>query len=528
MVSVWENCAKWLIRHPLVRDAILWSIPAITFGLFLRGLLLWYSPMAYWGSDSYSYFSFAYRLLFDGQIALYEKRRYVYPLLMVPIAALPGSPLFWTAWIQHAFGLVSLIPLAYAVRKTLVYWRLWIVPITVLFGGMPLVVWYEHELLGESFFINALLWAFAGWCAWEGRRNRVPFHPGWWWLFYVPFALCVLTKPAGRFFWPGLIIGLILAVSWRSLRWKQAVALLLLLFASWTMGQDKQGARLLYSSSFPLTRLDTPLHAELKAEIAPMVTKARDRIDYYYLEDDDPKNFLLRGLRDPAFPAWAALSQNEDATGRAMKELALEGIVGDPFSYALIAFSRTVGAVNPGMFKDVRFESRYYPDKFREQYDEMIASRGIRGVRLLRCLFNLPRGSEIPDWSVIETQLAPPRADWPAVLLNDYVDGYHSLIRFATMAELRGVRKSIWEIRPSFAGWVGMLGLILAVAIPRLRLTLGVWVLIVGGYAVGVHLVGSSNPRFYAPVWPVVLTVWFIPFDALIQFVRARFGSSRP
>src|SRR5215212_202316 len=107
----------WTQRHPLIRQCLLWALPAIAFGAVLRGLLLSYSPYAYWGSDSNSYFSFSELLLTSGKTSLYEKRRYVYPIILFPIALLPGATLKWVAWLQHGFGLATLVPLAYCVRK---------------------------------------------------------------------------------------------------------------------------------------------------------------------------------------------------------------------------------------------------------------------------------------------------------------------------------------------------------------------------------------------------------------------------
>src|SRR5215212_7086269 len=83
----------WTQRHPLIRQCLLWALPAIAFGAVLRGLLLSYSPYAYWGSDSNSYFSFAEQFLSSGKISLYDKRRYVYPLFLLPVSLLPGSDL---------------------------------------------------------------------------------------------------------------------------------------------------------------------------------------------------------------------------------------------------------------------------------------------------------------------------------------------------------------------------------------------------------------------------------------------------
>src|SRR4051812_36313027 len=102
-------------RHPVVREGVLWAVPALLFGLLLRLLLLSYIPYAYWGSDSRSYFDFAYKLYHEHYFSLVEKRRFLYPIFVAVVNALPGSPLRWLAWLQHGFGLLAVVPVAYLV-----------------------------------------------------------------------------------------------------------------------------------------------------------------------------------------------------------------------------------------------------------------------------------------------------------------------------------------------------------------------------------------------------------------------------
>src|SRR5205085_598761 len=132
----------------------------------------------------------------------------------------PGAPLKWLAWLQHAAGLLTILPLAYVVRKTLHCWRLWIVPITALYAGLPVILWYEHELLGETLFFGAMLWAFGGWVAWVCEKDPARARRLFWW-FFVPIAIFLLTKPSGRFLVPGLGIALLAVRAWRVLDWRR-------------------------------------------------------------------------------------------------------------------------------------------------------------------------------------------------------------------------------------------------------------------------------------------------------------------
>src|SRR6185436_5551899 len=106
---------------------------------------------------------------------------------------------------------------------------------------------YEHELLGETLFFGAMLWAFGGWVAWVGEKDPARARRLVWW-FCVPIAIFLLTKPSGRFLVPGLGIALLAVRAWRVLDWRRWVALVLLAGATLTTGSKKQGAWLLYVS----------------------------------------------------------------------------------------------------------------------------------------------------------------------------------------------------------------------------------------------------------------------------------------
>jgi len=164
--------------------------------------------------------------------------------------------------------------LAYTIRKSFVGWRIWVIPLTVTYACMPILLWYEHELLAEAIFFQGVVWMCAGWMAFSSQTTPERARSMWWW-FYAGLAAVVLTKPAGRFFWPVILFALICIGAWRVLNRKHWIAFAGLFGLTLTMGQDAQSSWLLYTSAFPLTRLDTPLHAEYKAEITDMVRDAQ-------------------------------------------------------------------------------------------------------------------------------------------------------------------------------------------------------------------------------------------------------------
>jgi hypothetical protein len=509
------------LHHPRCWQACIWALPAIAFGAVLRAILLSYLPHAYWGSDSNSYYGFAHTLLERGELSLYDKRRYLYPIFLLPVSLLPGATLKWVALLQHGFGLLTLVPLAYCVRRIFVGWRVWVVPVTVAYAGLPMLLWYEHELLAETFFFAAIVWMLAGWLAWAARREDQP-APGLWWVFYAGLALFVLTKPAGRFLWPGVGLALLAGAAWRRLGWREGAALAALCGLSFTIGQESQGAWLLYTSSFPLTRLETPLHAEYKAEIAPLVRRARARLERPDVEDaaetKDWKFFLKNPEQQTEFPRWQALGRDPAARARIYRDLALEGIRSRPDLFLGIALRKIAASANASEFKSARFEPAFTLEKFQHLYERDAASEPRRMQRLL----GLPRGAELPPYAQIVPRLAPaPDSPWPA-RMRTYVETVQRGAAFLDAGEDDAERARLTAL-----GWWTLAAALLSLA-PGYFRRLGVWTVALLGYLLGVYLVGGANPRFFGPAWPVIALLLPVPLDAVLRLARAVWNARQP
>jgi hypothetical protein len=500
---------RFLTRHPIVGDTLRWVIPAIALGTVLRLMLLYYSPYAYWGADSRSYYDFAHKLFVDGDLSLVEKRRFLYPIVMAMVTVLPGVPLQWVAWLQHGFGLITLVPLAYTVRKNFVFWRWWIVPITVLYAGMPVILWYEHELLGETLFFAFIVWAMAGWSAWvkEERRERAQRL---WWFFFVPFALFILTKPSGRFYWPGLLLGMIFVLAWRRMKRVQFAALGALMIVTLALGSKEQGAWLLYVASFPLTRLETPLHSAYKAQIDDLVKQAQAKIHTYYRWDDDAFQFLRNPGSQPERDLWAKLEKDDKAQARVHMALALEGIRAQPFTFLYLGVQRAVASANLTNFNDARFEPEHMTRRFRDDYEDALI-RVREGRRTpIPLVLGFPKEGPIPSFEEMAPRFSPALDSRASRLLMAWVDGYQRAASLVSMPR----NATLAQTRPTWLGWWLVVGIILAF-LPGYRRTLGVWTLAALGYVLGVFLVSQTNPRYFGAAWPVLFCLLALPADTL-------------
>ncbi len=505
---------NFLKRHPLLRDVLLWSIPALLAGAALRLILIYTSPYAFWGADSRSFLGFTNGALTDFYFSINEKRRYLYPLFLFPISLLPGGTLRWLAWIQAGMGLASVFPLAYMVRKVFVGWKAWIVPVTVLYAGMPVFLWFEHELIAESVFYQGMVWTLGGWVAWVTQKDARRARLLWWW-FWAPLAIMMLTKPSGKMLWPGMLLGLALVGAWRVLKWPQWTALAALFFAGLTVGDDNQGSWLLYTSSFPLTRVDTPLHAEYKAEIRDWALRKRERITLYDEEDDEVHDFLRSPETRPEFTLWNKLSKKD--RDKLYKELAIEGIRARPDLFLLVAVQRLAGSCNQEDFKTVRFEPMYYADYLEKMYFHSGVEES-----MMRIAFGIPKGAPYPTYEEMRGWVTPrPDSFWTKFYL-DYANAYQS---FGDLLRRPFKQQTILlDMRVTPLGWWAILGGIFSLFVPFLR-PLGVWTITFGGYLIAVFLVGVEHHRYFALTWPFVLVLLALVPEAALRGAR-RWRSS--
>lgn len=505
--------SRFTARHPLVRDALLWAVPALIFGAVLRLLLLHYSPYAYWGSDSRSFFGFTNGVMTDFHWSLQEKRRYLYPIFLLPVTLLPGATLKALAWIQAGLGLATVVAFSYFVRRVFAGWKILIVPLTVLYAGLPPFLWYEHELIADSILFDCVVWAMAGWVAWVSQRDAARARHLWW-VFFVPLAIMVLSKPSVKFFWPGIAVALVVVFAWRVLRWRQWVALGALFFAGLTVGDDEQSARLLYTTAFPLTRVDTPKHADYKAEIREWVLQKRERLAFYQDEDDEVHDFLREPENQDARPLWRDLAKKGGPQlDRLYHDLAFEAILTQPFQFLRIGLQRLAGSANLNDFVDDRFGPTYFADRFANQ----LANRR-NPESMVKLAFGLPLSAPLPSAEEFRVWLAPHPDSASARWLQGYVRAYQAAGVFVTRPGHGTGRYGLTVL-----GWILMLGMLLALIPPYLR-TLGVWVILMAGAMIATYLVGIEHTRYFAPAWPVVLLALAAVVDWPLRILRRLRG----
>ena len=289
-----------------------------------------WGPAYYFGPDSSSYWNPVFRAFHHLSFSISEKRPWFYPVLMLITPFGPKGPAFTAALLQHAFGLLAVFPLAATVRMTMPRWRFWVVPITLTYALSPQMLYWEHVLISDSIFIAltlAILWAFCWF--WHSRR---------WGVLALVFCLLFLataTRPVGRAIWLTMIpLSLLLpSASWRQ---KGIVCALFagLYFPASRLTHVSQGNSLMFTSVFPLIRTDSPLHADIKAELAPSIHEARTDL-WGYVSSDQKQTWtwLETDNAESIGPHYAALVANRKERAKVTSEIALEAMAHQPLTY---------------------------------------------------------------------------------------------------------------------------------------------------------------------------------------------------
>jgi len=499
---------EFLARHPALREALWWSIPALLAALGVRVALLSYLPLAQWTPDSMSFFEFAWKAHASGEWYLNEKRRYLYPIVLYAVEFLPGATLRWVAWLQHLAGILCVVPLAYLVRHCFHAWRWVVVPVTLAYALFPTLLWYEHTMLSDPMFCHATLLACAGWVGWRSR----PAETWRWWWFCAPFAVAILTRPAGRFFLPGVVLALICTRAWLHLRWPHWAALVAAMALNLSLGKDKQVAYLFYRCAFPLTRLETPYLAEYKTEVRDEVLAVRSDPDRAYVRDAWLDDLIKRPAEMTGKPHWQALADRDEEKARVYKGLAMEALRAAPLEYFGLSLRRLVASLDVRPSFAWMFSVQYSKSEFRAQFERLAGKKELLRARI----FGWGRRGPAPSLDECLREIAPDGETVAMRALQRWAGQWSRAVHFVAPSGAADRGLPISAFRPAGLSWLLAVGLC-GCALRPWRETVGCLALMAMGYLVGVFMIGGANPRFAAAAWPVLLLLLALPVDALAR-----------
>jgi len=458
----------------------LWlCVPALVLGAALRISVLMAMPEAYYGSDSNSYFQATSELWNKHHFEIHSKRRWIYPIVLLPTPALPGRTLDIIAVAQHALGLATVCGIGWVVFNLTRRPQIWVPLVTTLAALWPRMLWHEHEVIAETLLLFTVVLAL-GLTLPEGslRRSSRLF---W---FLIAATAIVAVKPHGRPIWLGLLISAVLIAGW-PWRWdrKNIFAILGSVAIMLSSGSSEQGAWLLLSSALPVVRTEGAKYAEYRAVLKPYIEEARADISQYPWKQGRYKKILSESKGDRRLgPAWTKLRENRPEFSKVAKGLSFDGILHSPFTYSWLVLRKMCMVLS-----DDNAGDRLVPHDFWHEQEANNDSRWEDRPKEMELLYEVDH--EGYKALVAERQQ---RHVWYEPYLLKFTQ------TFVWTRTLEG-GKSHRSLRPAWFGLLALLGLVTCLRPSRWRATSPLWLSLVLYMGI-IFAVGDTVARYLLPV----------------------------
>ena len=466
-----------LSRSPW-RECLWLCLPALLIGAALRISVLLTLPEGYYGADSNSYFQTASTLWTEGKLEVSSKRRWIYPLLLIPAPLLPGSTAQVIAVAQHALGLATIIGIGWITLHLTWRPKLWVPLVTTLAALWPRMLWYEHEIIAEGLLLASIVLAAA--LAFPIGSLRRPQRLFW---YLLAVGLIVAVKPHGKPLWLGLILSAVLIAGWP---WKWGLKSLLAAAASVAImlsaGSSQQGSWLLLSSALPVVKTEGAKHAEYRAVLKPHIEEARASIWQYPWEQGRYKKQLSASKGDDTLGEdWMLLFKDDKKFTKVAQSLAIEGILSSPVTYTrlvLLKIGMVMSDENPG--------ERLIPIKFWEQQNARNRGRWDKRPAEMKLMYETDREGY---FAMAEERIA--RKAWYEPYLLPFTQ---------TFVWTRSVgEEHAKSLKPAWFGLLALLGLISCLRPTRFAATSPLW-LSLALYMGMIFAIGDTVSRYLQAV----------------------------
>jgi len=488
---------------------LLLCIPAVLIGGWLRFEMMRALPVIFFGSDSHSYFRSVVDLWTSGALHLPEKRRWLYPLLLLPLPLSPVSPSTTLVVIQHLLGLLVVVPLGWIVGHVTRFRAVWIPVVTTLYAVWPNSLWYEQELIAET----ALLAAFVTTTALAFPLKRLARKQNIF-LFLTGAGAIALLKTLGKPIWAVLVVFLFLVnrrlSTWGCRSWFVLAATVVLIATS---GAGGQGSWLFLSSTLPFVPPEGSC-PEYRKLLRPLVLKAREDLPGYAFRQHIFKKALDNGQADsPLGPEWVALLRDKKKFYSVSKSLAVSAFLNNPSGCVRLSLERFFIAGDGNRQPRAEFNTARF-------HKEMLEENSLRWQETpaeLEMLFRMPQG-------VFEklTASLPPMNPSATALLRKTADF------FAWGFARPGDAGNPPAFGLRWPGWLVLLGLLFCLIPGRIVAFLPVWAPAVG-YVAACFSVGDALGQYLQPVEWTGMVLAAIALDSLLAFpgwLRLRLKAS--
>ncbi|WP_216903568.1 hypothetical protein [Synechococcus sp. CCY 9618] len=495
--------------EPVDLRTFLWlCAPALLVGFALRSHFLWVTPQGYFGADSGSYYEFAHQLFTKGEFDLSPKRRWLYPIFLALVTAIPAPCWYVLPLLQHLIGLATIVGIGWIARYLSLRPRFSVPLVTLICAVWPRMLWYEHEFIAETLLLAAFVFTVA-----------VALTPGVFTsrqgLFLLTIATILLAgmKGAGRFLWLGAIIGFVIHAGdprrW-AWTWRSGLAGLTALLLAITVGKSSQGYWLLLNSVLPMVRESGEPHRRYREALRPVVLEARAAGNSYpWVAQNFKKRFNSKDS-SAIHPIWAELNKDELRFSQVARSLSMDAIRDHPLKFLQFTVT-TTGIAMSGSLVNHRFDP---PEFWREQLLNT-RNRWIKKPSYFSLPFRVDAG---------EFQRLARAGDLRNYRFTGFLHAVDKHFRWVEPAGPAGAHESgLASLRLRPFGILMVLGVLISLR-PSLLRRAALLLLPAGLYILGVFAVGDAVSRYLHPVEWVGILLAILALEILLRLLMHALG----
>ena len=290
------------------REALLFCLPGVAVGTVLRLWLLFYMPAAFVHTDTSQILVTPEHLLASGHFDINPKKTFLTPLVYSIPALLHIPILYFSSVVQHLFGVLLIVLVGLLSYAWFSWWRLLIIPLTIVTAINPVLLWYEHTAVPESLAVfGAVAVALTGTLYWK-QPNRYTLA-----LLFLALLIVAGARPEGRLF-SLFAIALVARRLWGDWpRFRIGVGLTsVFAFVIFVITRTGQSGILLYASLIQWS----PDHLLSAPGLAERMRPIQEEAIVMWEQKSRPKHVRLR--REMA-PAIAQFLQEQGVHGNAYK-----------------------------------------------------------------------------------------------------------------------------------------------------------------------------------------------------------------
>ena len=184
------------LRDRRLHEFLWYCVPGVVVAALIRVWLTASMPYGQFHFDTPDFLQTPYDLLHGHRLTLHNKKTFLTPLLYTLPFVLHVPRSSWRFLLgQHLLGTLLVLMVGALARLWFVFWRVVIVPLTVLVAVHPSLLWFEHTLLAETHYVFCVVWAALAGTLFVRR-------PGWESLGFLLAALFSTAgaRPEGRLF----------------------------------------------------------------------------------------------------------------------------------------------------------------------------------------------------------------------------------------------------------------------------------------------------------------------------------------